>query len=827
MANFKISHIPSESFRFFRLRQTEKNSGNYFEMKIKSLEIFGTLHEMEKVKRPKLCQREFVYHADREGLSPPPLFPPKLDGLIAALTLECGGNVHDNGIVNAIADYSYQWDGKARYALEFRKWCVPREDKNASRICLDFKDRTVTPTGYSVDSRHLTSLVVEVSNDGYMWTEIDRHNDLTDARQIAHFDISHVQRGRFKFFRLRATEDNCSDSKKVQIKSLEVFGTLYGKVDRPKPQQREFAYRADREGQAPPPLFNPKIGGMIAYLSLECSGNVYDKGIVNVIASSSVGPFPYMACDAYRLPYMACNARKALDLGCDSEYCSNDEKYSWICYDFKDRRIIPTSYSVKSRQCLMSWAIEVSNDGYCWREIDHRNNIEDLKAGELVNFKISHIPSESFRFFRLKQTGTNHCGDYHLKVCSLEIFGTLYEVERPKDKQTEFVYHADKLGLDPPPLFPAKFDGVIKYLTLECDGNIHYDGFAAIEEVVNMMGCPGPVSFLFVSSSQYTFIVGDSWVCYDFKWRRVIPTGYSVNTGEWKAKNPDLTWWVSEVSNDGLSWIEVDRTKSSTLRELPHCGISHVPSDSFRFFRVRQVGSETEPMQSDERKSLEIFGTLHEMEKVERPKPCQREFVYHKDREELSPPPLFPPNLDGVITALTLECGGNVHDNGIVNVTASSFAICCESDGDMLYYPKEAANFGVDFPYQSEPKEDSWICFDFKDRSLIPTGYSLDSHFLKSWVIEVSNNGDSWREIDRRTEFERPLDLERRFKADYFKISQFCRDSFRFVRLRQTGPNNLKKTDFICKMLERQRCGNARFILEINALEFFGTLCEK
>ena len=66
-------------------------------------------------------------------------------------------------------------------------------------------------------------------------------------------------------------------------------------------------------------------------------GNVHDEGIVYVTASSV-----YKKNDSSNHP------KNAVDLGTESKYYSNDEKDTWICYDFKERRVIPTSYSVMS-----------------------------------------------------------------------------------------------------------------------------------------------------------------------------------------------------------------------------------------------------------------------------------------------------------------------------------------------------------------------------------------------------------------------------------------------------------------------------------------------
>ena len=171
---------------------------------------------------------------------------------------------------------------------------------------------------------------------------------------------------------------------------------------------------ADKEEVAEEPT-----EGVIARLTRECGGNVHDKGIVNVTASSVTGFY---------------QPKNAVDLETDRFYQSRNKKDSWICYDFKYRRVIPTSYSVRTygsgpgHRHLKSWVIEVSDYGSSWKEIDRRDDNYDLNdAYASAHFKISNVPSEGVRFFRLKQTGENHFGDYEVVISSLEIFGSLIE----------------------------------------------------------------------------------------------------------------------------------------------------------------------------------------------------------------------------------------------------------------------------------------------------------------------------------------------------------------------------------------------------------------
>ena len=182
----------------------------------------------------------------------------------------------------------------------------------------------------------------------------------------------------------------------------------------------EFVYHESR-----------KLDGIIEHLTRECGGNVHDKGIVTVTASSL-----FEQLQIHLAPYLTVDNgyRNVVDLVADSCYYSKQEPNSWICYDFKERRVVPTSYSVRTygwgpgHEHLKSWVIDVSNDGIKWTEIDRKEVNNALnREWAIANFNISRVPSEGFRFFRLKQIGPNHKNTDFLAVGALEIFGTLLE----------------------------------------------------------------------------------------------------------------------------------------------------------------------------------------------------------------------------------------------------------------------------------------------------------------------------------------------------------------------------------------------------------------
>ena len=156
------------------------------------------------------------------------------------------------------------------------------------------------------------------------------------------------------------------------------------------------------------------LNGIIAQLTRECGGNVHQKGFVEVTASS--------------VRRSDCDVRNAVELGTDAYFATKDESDRWLCYDFKERRVAPTSYSIRSDNgwYLKSWDLEVSNDRKTWKVVDRRENNSHLKAVYVTrNFTISEPPLESFRYIRLHMTNKTHGGDDILALSSLEIFGRL------------------------------------------------------------------------------------------------------------------------------------------------------------------------------------------------------------------------------------------------------------------------------------------------------------------------------------------------------------------------------------------------------------------
>ena len=202
---------------------------------------------------------------------------------------------------------------------------------------------------------------------------------------------------------------------------------------------REVAYLKEKSGEGGPdelgmhhePLpydrQNP-LNGIIAHLTRECRGNVYTRDVVDIITRHGV-----------------CEPASAFDLGTDTWYVS-DDVYAWcvsddvgsggmVCYDFKDRRVSLTSYTMRTAYDYFpkSWVLEVSNNSDLlgsWTVIDRRADNEDLKGkpGEYVTHSFavnSPAVGRSFRFVRFRLTGETHDGFGILAFTALELFGRL------------------------------------------------------------------------------------------------------------------------------------------------------------------------------------------------------------------------------------------------------------------------------------------------------------------------------------------------------------------------------------------------------------------
>jgi hypothetical protein len=175
-----------------------------------------------------------------------------------------------------------------------------------------------------------------------------------------------------------------------------------------------LARDSSKETETPSP-------GIIRYLSrAHCGGqNVVDGGVVAITMSSINGN---------RLSRNA--AEFSLTFPVDA--CTNDSHGEWIKWDFGERRIFVTQYSIMSFQRgagihhLKSWKLEGSSDGQNWKIVDEERDRPELNGPcNIGTFKAQ--TSFLCRYCRLVSTGPNHAGSHHIVIAGLELYGLLTE----------------------------------------------------------------------------------------------------------------------------------------------------------------------------------------------------------------------------------------------------------------------------------------------------------------------------------------------------------------------------------------------------------------
>jgi hypothetical protein len=103
-----------------------------------------------------------------------------------------------------------------------------------------------------------------------------------------------------------------------------------------------------------------------------------------------------------------------------------------VCYDFKERRIVPTHYAIRTNEDgpgdahLKSWLVETSADGESWQEVAREEDNEQLN-GELLIRVFTVASGGECRFIRLVNIDRNHIGNDQLAITAWEIFGSLIE----------------------------------------------------------------------------------------------------------------------------------------------------------------------------------------------------------------------------------------------------------------------------------------------------------------------------------------------------------------------------------------------------------------
>jgi hypothetical protein len=184
--------------------------------------------------------------------------------------------------------------------------------------------------------------------------------------------------------------------------------------------------------------------GIISYLGHKYGGNIIDKGIINVKTSSittsdqraqeigmmhlydhsgSMSANPDYAADFDSSIPEFRPANLAFPKG-ELGFRSDNLPNQWVLWNFKDYRVIPMRYSIRSG-LLKSWILEGFTDQSCWTQIYGQENCRDLENGQSAVFEIEK-PRE-WKMMKLTQTGINFQNSNVLEFRGFDIYGNLIE----------------------------------------------------------------------------------------------------------------------------------------------------------------------------------------------------------------------------------------------------------------------------------------------------------------------------------------------------------------------------------------------------------------
>jgi hypothetical protein len=160
------------------------------------------------------------------------------------------------------------------------------------------------------------------------------------------------------------------------------------------------------------------FNGIIAGLSRKAGKNPHDAGLIRVTAHTTRTS---TATDA---------PQNVLDHDSPSAYWSADKPFPWICFDFRQMRVRPTHYSIRSQTYqvtggnnLKNWVVDGSDDGVFWTELDRELGNAALNTGRVASFPLN--AANRFRYLRLRLIGKNWAGNNILRLCAIEFFGSL------------------------------------------------------------------------------------------------------------------------------------------------------------------------------------------------------------------------------------------------------------------------------------------------------------------------------------------------------------------------------------------------------------------
>jgi hypothetical protein len=157
-----------------------------------------------------------------------------------------------------------------------------------------------------------------------------------------------------------------------------------------------------------------------------------------------------------------------------------------------------------------------------------------------------------------------------------------------------------------------RFKGIISHLSSEYGGNVHTQGIVSITASSTAWSACHQVADYDWTGYWYSRREPTAWIQFDFKSREISPTHYTIKSD---GGSYHLLKWSLDGSNDGTSWINLDRRETNDLNECYtvksyDCATVASSSSFFRFIRLTQTGKDSHGDDYLQLANLEFFGKV-------------------------------------------------------------------------------------------------------------------------------------------------------------------------------------------------------------------------
>ena len=161
--------------------------------------------------------------------------------------------------------------------------------------------------------------------------------------------------------------------------------------------------------------------------------------------------------------------------------------------------------------------------------------------------------------------------------------------------------------------------------------------------------------------------------------------------------------------------------------------------------------------------------------KVKRYRKGQKSKSKDKKREEFLSFPYLNREFEGILNSFK----SNI-DSEVKPTSSSSF------DGTPSYILSDDTSY-----LGTSNKPNSWVCFEFVKRRIIPTHYTIrsiyySSYHLRSWIVEGSEDGREWEKLDEQKDCSL---LNGANIVHTFPVSNNEEHEFKFIRISTSGKN--------------------------------------